>query len=36
VIFFSNNFPTGFSGVYKEIAFKGEARLDIFYVNAWV
>jgi hypothetical protein len=36
LIFVSSNIPTAFSGVYKEIAFKGEARLDVFYVNAWV
>lgn len=36
VIYVSANLPLAFSGVYKEIAFKGEARLDVFYVNAWV
>ena len=36
IIYESANIPLAFSGVYKEIAFKGEARLDVFYVNAWV
>jgi len=35
IIFFSSSIPTAFSGVYKEIGFKG-ADLDVYYVNAWV
>lgn len=35
IVFFLSSTPTAFSGVYKEIAFKG-ADLDIYYVNAWV
>jgi hypothetical protein len=35
IVFFLSATPTAFSGVYKEIAFKG-ADLDIYYVNAWV
>jgi predicted permease len=36
IVFFLSNVPTAFSGVYKEIAFKGEEDLDIYYVNAYV
>eukprot|EP00029_Vermamoeba_vermiformis_P012180 TRINITY_DN699_c0_g1_i1.p1 TRINITY_DN699_c0_g1~~TRINITY_DN699_c0_g1_i1.p1 ORF type:complete len:395 (+),score=118.67 TRINITY_DN699_c0_g1_i1:38-1222(+) len=36
VIFFLAAVPNSFSGVYKEIAFKGEVDLDVFYMNAWV
>jgi len=36
IVFFLSVTPTAFSGVYKEIAFKGGEDLDIYYVNAWV
>ena len=36
ILFIASDIPNAFSGVYKEIAFKGEADLDIFMVNAWV
>eukprot|EP01095_Lingulamoeba_sp_RSL-Kostka_P004570 TRINITY_DN157_c0_g1_i1.p1 TRINITY_DN157_c0_g1~~TRINITY_DN157_c0_g1_i1.p1 ORF type:complete len:503 (+),score=149.18 TRINITY_DN157_c0_g1_i1:53-1561(+) len=35
IIFFLSSIPTAFSGVYKEIGFKG-TNLDVYLVNAWV
>lgn len=35
-MFFLANIPNAISGVYKEIAFKGDVDLDVNYVNAWV
>eukprot|EP01096_Ripella_sp_DP13-Kostka_P013751 TRINITY_DN601_c0_g1_i1.p1 TRINITY_DN601_c0_g1~~TRINITY_DN601_c0_g1_i1.p1 ORF type:complete len:525 (-),score=217.52 TRINITY_DN601_c0_g1_i1:76-1527(-) len=35
IIYFMGSIPTAFSGVYKEIGFKG-ADLEVNYLNAWV
>lgn len=35
IIFLASTVPLAFSGVYKEIAFKG-VDLDVYYFNAWV
>jgi len=36
LLFFSATIPTAVSGVYKEIAFRGEDDLDVWYLNGWV
>lgn len=36
ILFFSATIPTAVSGVYKEIAFRGEDDLDVWYLNGWV